>query len=358
MALALLAAPARAAPSPAPVAQTPVPQARLSQAIQTSLLALKPSLGELAPWQKTIFTDELLAHGEDFLKEHRQLGDKVQVTLDEALIRKVLSFYAPKVLGNDQPRIAARIEAGERCKLCEDGVPVLKKLFQTRLDNRAMRPVWFKDEEMPSTPAQGTPEELATQLSRFGFLRALEISRGLQGALLVRVEPTTLIDQETGQVVEPLHPEDGKYVLRLGLTLGKFVVSKKAEFQPTESIETLGRRLFTEALSELTDRAPKLDTGPYLAKGPAEILLWVYGIRDYFVLTNLKAQVQLAVGELTPVLERSLSRSKLLLAIRTEKSSEEVRRALSAVTVGSQKLVLSAVSGYGKDPSVLEGELK
>jgi hypothetical protein len=339
-------------PSGTPVAGVPISAGKLSEAIKSALAAFKPSLGELTSWQKVIFTDEMLASGEDFVREHRQVGGRIQVTLDEALIRKSLLFYAPSFIGNEQPRVAARIEAGERCPFCEEALPVLKKVLQPRLEHRAMRPLWFRDEEMPNTPAQGTPEVLAVQMPRFGFLRALEISRGLQGAVMVRIEPM-------GQVVDDSsHAEDGKYVLRLGMTLGRFTVSKKVEFNPTESVETLARRLWTESISELTDRGPKVESAPLVASGPPEVLLWVYGVRDAFLLSTLKAQIQLSVGGLTPVLERRLLRGKVLLAIRTEKPIEEIRSALSKVTVGSERLVLAAVAGFGKDPSILEGELK
>jgi hypothetical protein len=343
---------------------------RMNESVRSALYGFQSSLGELKNWQKRIFNDEIVANGQDFVREHRLIGDRVKVDLDETLIRRTLQFYAPEALGNEEPRVAARIEAAERCALCDSSVEPLKKLLQSRLEARGLRTVWFKDEEMPAAPAQGTPGGIASQLPRFGFLRALELSRGLQGSMLVRVEPLMKSGDSESAGDSELEPEEGRFVLRLGLTLGKLQSSKKVEFQRVDSIEVLARRLWTESMVELTQgrtsgtasagAGAAAETGPGVQVEP-EVLIAVSGVRDYAALSSLKFQIQQVLGGSVPVLERSLLRGKVVLALRTAQGADELRGKLSALDVGSQKLILakeSATSGSPQGVSALEGELK
>ncbi|MFN7685413.1 MAG: hypothetical protein ACK5QT_08385 [Oligoflexia bacterium] len=346
---------------------------RLDEAITAALSGLKTELGQIAPWQKKIFDQEILPFGQDFVREQRLVStasqspsqSSIKIELDQALIRKALSFYAPQALSNAEPRVAARIEASEGCSVCTSAIEPLKKLIQARLENRGIRPVWIKDEEMPATPAQGTPPVLAKQLARVGFLRSLEISRSLQGSVLLRVESLVGLDSSPQGQGDAVHSEDAKFSLKMGISLGSWVSFKRVDFQATQPIDGLARRLWTEAMAEFTERgtfaasvhaAPSnLGTTPSEETwAPSEVLIHVTGVRDYFMLTALKSQLQLAVGELSPVIERVMSRGQVTLAIRTALGAAEVRSKISGISVGQQKLVLA--SGSADLP--LEGELK
>jgi hypothetical protein len=367
--LSFLMGSAWAAPQPA---VSPSPSAspaasgaglRVNESVRSALYGLQPSLGELTNWQKRLFNDEIVANGQDFVREHRLIGDRVKVELDEALIRRTLTFYAPQALGNDEPRVAARVEAAERCPLCDASVEPLKKLLQARLEARGVKPVWFKDEEMPAAASPGAPAAITQQLPRFGFLRALELSRGLQGSVLVSIEPVMKQANAEGMADGELEAEDGRFVLRLGLTMGRLVSSKKVEFQRIDSVEVLARRVWTESMAELTEgtrvgrasggfSASVAESGAASGSvAPAEVLIVVQGVREFAILSGLKGQIQQALGGSMPVIERSLIRDKVVLAIRTSQTPDEVRGKLAAITVGSQKLVL------GQGP-LLEGELK
>lgn len=371
--LPVAAAPAATAVPPVS-AQPAAGQAGLLEATRTALQAVVTRLeaqpGGLAQWQKALIEQEVLLEPQNFVRESRQAGDQFKVTIDELLLRRVLLFYGPTHLGNEQPRLAARIEAQEGCEICTAAAPALKKLFQQQLDRRMARPVWFRDQELPSSAPSSAEEP---EMPRLGLLRALETSRGLQGAFLLRIESIPTRDEETGRIVQPAHPEDAKLLLRLGIVLGgsaRQKIFKKLEFQATDSIEHLARKLWIEAMSDLGSR---LEVGPGGVQagtslagsqgtppGRPEVLLRVAGVQDYFQLTALKSQLQLAVGELDPVIERVLARGKVTFAIRSSKSVDEVRASLGAVLIGNKRLVIRGVNpaGGGEIGKEIFGEIQ
>lgn len=357
-------APARGFGAPQPAAPLPALQGGLPEAARTALKAVVTRLeaqpGGIAPWQKVLVEEEILHEPQNFVRESRQMGDQFKVAIDEVLLRRVLLFYGPTHLGNEQPRLAARIEAQEGCEICTAASPPLKKLFQEQLDRRMARPVWFRDQELPNSAPSSAEEP---EMPRMGLLHALEASRGLQGAFLLRIEGIPTRDEETGRIVQPAHPEDARLVLKLGLSFGgstRQKIFKKLEFQATDAIEPLARKLWIEAMSDLGARLEAggggAQTGVSLAAGVGagasagrpEVLLRVSGVQDYFQLTALKSQLQLAVGELDPVIERVLARGKVTFAIRTSKSLDEVRSSLGAVLVGNKKLTIRGVSSVGE----------
>jgi hypothetical protein len=338
--------------------------------MRAAVKGIRGKFGELTPWQQKIYNDEIMAFPQDYVREYRQVGDRYKIDVDQVMIQRALVFHAPDFLGNAQPRIATRVEADEGCSLCQGAAPVLRKLFQSKLEIREARAQWFKDEELP-VASSSTASTSVAELPRLALLQGLEVSRGLQGSLMARVEAQVLKDAETGQVIEPAHPEDAKFVLRLGLSLGKNTrIFRKVEFQYTEPVEPLARKLWLEVMTELagkTDLAPSLAGAA--AAGPPEVVIQVSGVRDYFQLTQLKAQIQLALGEMQPVIERSLARGRVVLAIRTDRTLDEVRSKLAKATVvaasGSgpatslpQRLVLSGSPAKGREGLILEGELK
>ncbi len=341
--------------------QVMVPNTALTDAMRSAVRGLRGKFGELQPWQQKVFDQEILANPQDYVREYRQVGDRYKIDVDQVLIQKFLAFHAPDFLGNAQPRFAVRVEADAGCSVCEAAAPGLRKLFQSKLEIRNAKAVWFKDEEMPIAASGGAPE-----LPRLALLQSLETSRGLQGSLLVRIEAILEKDSETGAVIPPAHPEDAKFALRLGLAMagGRTRVIRQVEFQYTEPVEPLARKLWLEVITELAIKSDGSSGSAALGAvgaGPAEVLLQVTGVRDYFMLNQLKSQVQLAVGEMQPVIERSLSRGRVVLAIRTDRSMEEIRGKISKVTLGPAgqlRLMLSSSPAKGRDGLVLEGEIR
>lgn len=343
-----------------------VQSSALADAMRNAVRGLRGKFGEMPPWQQKIFDQEVLTSAQDFVREYRQVGDRYKIDVDQVLIQKFLAFHAPDFLGNAEPRFAVRVEADAGCSLCEAAAPALKKLYQSKLEIRDAKAVWFKDEEMPVAASGGAPE-----LPRLALLQSLETSRGLQGSLLVRIEAILEKDSETGQVIPPAHPEDAKFALRLGLSMntagntGKNKLIRQVEFQHTEAVEPLARKLWLEAVTELAIKADGSAGAVAGAMtggaGPAEVLVQVTGVRDYFMLNQLKSQLQLAVGEMQPLIERSLARGRVVLAIRTDRPIDEIRGKISKVTLGAGgtlRLVLSAVPAKGRESLVLEGEIR
>ena len=341
--------------------QATVQNTALSDAMRSTVRGLRGKFGELQPWQQKIFDQEILANPQDFVREYRQVGDRYKIDVDQVLIQKFLAFHAPDYLGNAQPRFAVRVEADAGCSVCESAAPGLRKLFQSKLEVRDAKVVWFKDEEMPIAASGGVPE-----LPRLVLLQSLEASRSLQGSLLVRIEAIQEKDSETGAVIPPAHPEDAKFALRVGLAMsgGKSRVIRQVEFQYTEPVEALARKLWLEVITDLAIKSDGSSGAVALGAvgaGPAELLLQVTGVRDYFMLNQLKSQLQLAVGDMQPVIERSLSRGRIVLAIRTDRPIEEIRGKISKVTLGptgAQRLVLSSSPDKGHDGLMLEGEIR
>lgn len=150
------AAPAAPAANSA-LASTSAPVEAMRSAVSESAM----KLGALEPWQKKILEDELLQQPQELVREYRQAGAQFKVSIDEPLLKRLLVFYGPKVmgpLGNEQPRVAARVESEEGCASCASAVAMLRKLFNSRLDHRMVKPLWIKDSELPQSPPSSADE--------------------------------------------------------------------------------------------------------------------------------------------------------------------------------------------------------
>jgi hypothetical protein len=350
------AAPASTAASiPAsPGAAEKLKPAVLQDALRSAVAATRAKLGTLQPWQQLLFTGEVLPHAENFVREFRPQGAGYKVDVDEAMLRNYLAFFGPRMLGTDQPQFLARVEADPSCTPCQEALPSLHRLLESRLSSRGVRLARVKDGELPS---KSTLQKTTAEFPSLALVQALVSTRGAQGAVVMRFERATQKDDESGL---ELHKEDRKLRLTLGISAGNIAELRSLEFQATDSTEQSSRRLVLEAMSgvgakflEQSMREATKSEG----RSIPEVLVRVAGLHDYYELNQLKSQIQLALGELNPVVERRLAKGRVVLAVRTRISGAELRKKLHGVALGGSQLMIRDVL-EGESGIELEAEIQ
>jgi hypothetical protein len=328
--------------------------AALQDALRSAVAATRAKLGTLQPWQQLLFTGEVLPQAENFVREFRPQGTGYKVDVDEAMLRSYLAFFGAKMLGTDQPQFLVRVEADPSCTPCQESIPSLRRLLEARLSSRGVRLMWIKDGEVPPKSAL---QKAGGEFPSLALIQSLEFARGAQGTVVLRSERATQKDDESGL---ELHKEDKKFRLILGFSAGKVSEVRSLEFQATDSTEQSSRRLVLETMSgvgaKFLEQATR-DATKSEGRIVPEVLVRVAGVRDYYALNQLKSQVQLALGELNPVVERRLAKGRVVLAIRTKLSGAELRKKLQAVALGGTQLMIRDVL-EGESGIELEAEIQ
>jgi hypothetical protein len=342
---------ARAAPAVATEKSKP---AGLQETLRSAVAAARSKLGTLQPWQQLLFTGEVLPQAESFVREYRPQGASYKVEVDEAMLRNYLAFFAPSLLGTEQPLFLFRVEAQPGCTPCAEAVPSLRRLLESRMAGRGARLSWVKDGELPSTSSLPKP---ATEFPLLAVMQAQVSGRGAQGVVVLRSERASQRDDESGL---ELHPEDKKFRLVFGFSAGKITEVRSLEFQATDSTELSSRRLVLEAMGGVGAKVREelaRDASKSGGKVDPEALLRVSGVQDYFLLSQLKSQAQLVLGELNPVQERRLAKGRCVLVIRTKLAGSELKKRLNGMQLGASKLVVKDVL-EGEAVTELEAEIQ
>ncbi|MEN9722651.1 MAG: hypothetical protein RJB38_637 [Pseudomonadota bacterium] len=304
----------------------------LSDAFRAAVSASLPSLGKLKPWQQQLFDAEVLPFAESFVREYRPKDSGYQVDVDEGMIRNYLSFFAPAALSKESPRFQVQVEAGPGCGFCSRALPALKRTLDMRLSSRGMKPFVSSSAPSGATSAKAEPDGLVS----FRILK-----------------PARLTESDDA------HAEDRKVVLKFQLSAGSIHEERQLEFAETDSVEESARKLLLEAFTGIGSRvlaAQALDSQKNQPQVSAEVLLKVSGVRDYFILSQLKSQVQLAVTGLQPVVERQLSKGSCILVLKTKFSPAELKAKLQGLALDQGKLTMGEVL-VSDSEITLEGQI-
>ncbi len=330
------------------------PPAGLQEVLRGAVSAARTKLGTLQPWQQLLFTSEVLPQAESFVREYRPQGANYKVEVDEAMLRNYLAFFAPSLLGIEQPLFLFRVESQPGCIPCSESVPSLRRLLESRMAGRGARLSWMKDGELPALSTLPKP---LPEFPLLALMQSQVTHRGAQGVVVLRSERASQKDDESGM---ELHQEDKKFRLILGFSAGKITEVRSLEFQATDSTELSSRKLVLEAMGGIGARIREelaRDSSKFDGRAIPEVLLRVAGVQDYFVLNQLKSQAQLALGELNPVQERRLSKGRSVLAIRTRLTGSELKKRLSGMQLGASRLVIKDVL-EGEATTELEAEIQ
>jgi hypothetical protein len=290
-----------AAPVPA-APQTPaVAPVALPYKLKAALTEAQSRLGELEPWQKKIFDEEVVPQYQRFIRNYRasqthsgSAEGNLAVEIDFETLKNYLKFHAPSVMGEKDSPLLISLRPGKDCEKCLAAEPVIRQLVVARVTRRGFKPVFV------------TPEGAVEKSKLAG---SLVLTWGLAAA----------------EDVDSVHADEKNYEIHSVLEVqGSEKSEGKMELLDMDPFETATARLLSDAFTELGERLSQEGSADTV-DGKPEVLLQVTGFRDFAQLTSWKAQLQAKLPALL-VEDRSISRLQVTLAVVGEGRIGEVRR--------------------------------
>lgn len=289
-------------------------------------------LGNLAPWQKQVFEQEVMNDYSIFVRDYKRQGEGVSVQVDLQSIQRYLSFYAPTRLGGGKPvpiLIGLRAETG--CGKCTDALPSLKRLLQARLESRGWTPTWATEAEIVTAP--GIPLDTLKGASFEDRLRSLATARGLKASSTAQLEAVRAPIEDTA------HAGEVHYQLRYGLDVPELSLrsSNSLEFGARDSFDEGMRKLMAQAWIGAGSGAGTSGTAilTALIDEKPELSLSFKGIRRAQQVAILKQELANRLRAGATLEQRSVSRGHVTFALKTDETPESVRAELARIKLDS-----------------------
>lgn len=302
--------------------------------LHPALEEIKKKLGELEPWQQTLFTDEVVPH---FQKNANK------VDLNYQTLKSILAFGASKFLGKKDAKILVLLKPDTTCRSCVQSVPRMTQMLQARLQRRELSPVWVGSEEIANTSIK-----LEDQLV------SLAQQRQAVGVFILSWGPVAAEDNDTAS-----SDEDRFKVHTFLNIIGIPAQSREKEIVDSGDLEfSLGSALeeaVAVALLEIfRDIGLQMETGnlrkPSGGSEEGKVELWVEiaGIRDFAQYQRIKNILQTQLKEVSLVEDRKFSKEKIVFAVFTKNSVQDLKKqieALSLTAEGEMSLTIEVKDG-------------
>lgn len=271
--------------------------------LQKKILSEESKLGELEPWQKKIFLEEVVPQSQKFIRDFRQSTQGLSAEIDFKNIQNYLRFYGPKLFPQEKagPQVLLMVKSESSCSKCTESLSDIKKLIKTRMERRGLVPSWVEPGSMPSAQASKKPVSLEVELKRAG-----------------------------GDDEDAAHADELKFLVRstliirgLGKQEGQLEIFDTGNFEKTMS--QILTDLFTEVGRKLENNSTQI-----LDSDKNEYTMEVKGIHGFghyeFVKNKILALVAGSKGGFPVTLEeRKIARGRVVFALMTNKPLAEVK---------------------------------
>jgi hypothetical protein len=285
---------------------------RLKTAIQES----QRRLGELEPYQKQIFNEDVVPNAQRFVKNFGATGSGLAIDIDLPAIRNFLAFYGPKTLGLADPKILAAVSTDPSCEKCAASLPALKKMASEQLARRGFKPAWLTPAETGEVTAPKGVEHR---------VKTLTASKGVPSYFLLQWRPAFPED------IDSAHADEKRFFVKLAMAFpGGVEQGGTLELLENDSFERAASKLITEAFTNLGARETAIAQAlPAEAAGEEEIHFELSGLKDFAQYQKVKTDLQARLASERLFLEeRRVSRGLATLAARTTRSADEIREKL------------------------------
>ncbi|MGZ3689483.1 MAG: hypothetical protein ACXVBW_14370, partial [Bdellovibrionota bacterium] len=288
--------------------------AQLKKAISDS----QSKLGTLDPFQTQIFNDEVVPQYQRFIRDYRPTPSGLSADIDTDSIRRYLLFQATKSLKQKEYRFLVALKMDPNCEKCRESFEGIKRLVNNRIVRRGLQPAWLSPEDVadPKLVGKALDDWLADVAARKNFA----------GAVAVQWNPAPIDDIDTA------HADEKRYIIHAFLDVREISKSGgQLELMENDGFESSTARLLTDAF---TDVGTKIELAASQTEtGKQELLVEVGGIRDYGHLSAIKTQLGNLLKDTGTLEERRISRGKVVFAVATKKSADDVRKQLTGVNL-------------------------
>ena len=316
------------APPQAP-AQTQAQPDQLTVQLKSALGESQKKLGELEPWQKKLFDEEVIPQYQRFIRDYRPTPSGVFVELDLESLKNYLRFFAPKSIKGSNTNITVFLKAKPSCGKCVESEAAIRALVKSRLEHRGFTVSFITAEELGDPDLAGKPLEN----------RVADLSR-LKKAAGVLVIQWQLAEAED---IDSAHADENHYWIQSFLSIRDLDKAEgRLELLENDSFENSASRLLTDAWTAIGAKLLQMTSG----EPQKEILIEVSGFRDFQQYTRLKSQLTSQLKGVSTLEERKISKGRVVLAIVTSQTREEVQKQLALLqpTGTSTELVKWEVS--------------
>ena len=307
--LFMTALPLLAAPPASPKPLSPMQKEELQDQLKSSVSEEQAKLGIVEPWQKKIFNEEVLVDYTRFIKGYRSTGNVTTVDVDQDSLKKYLTFYAPRYYGKTDLKVLVYVAGDAECAKCQASLTILRKSIKSRLERRGLVVVFV-------TTPMAQP-----------FVLAAELARVKDSVGVVQIRAKQIIDED--------HPDDEHYALTVqtvftgpqGPQAKEIKTEKQLDVLKNDSFETAASRLFIDSATELGSMSMVVETTT-----DEEIFLLLSGVKDFPKMIQIKTALNDVLSGSGVAEERRISRDQVVLAVRTKKTSEEIKKILNSMT--------------------------
>lgn len=330
-----------AKPSSVPSA-APLPS-DLNGRLKAAMFDAQKTLGQMDPWQKRLFDEEVMPQALRFIKDYRNnvSADRVEVEIDFESLRNYLRFYAPvvlaKVWGKGSPsasipasptpllkdlKILTYLRADSNCTKCVEAEKNLRQLVKSRLELRGFTPVWLTSEELGSgvrLMGKLLDEKVAEQAKAKNFA----------GAFVLDWAPVPVDD------IESAHADENHYFIHSFILIRDLAkLDGRMELMDTDTFETSTARLLTDAFTEVGLRSASVQSDAAQTVAKEEVLLEITGVKDFAQYTKLKNLIFQKMKGIATFEEREIARSRMVWVVVSSLSKAELEKQLNGISVG------------------------
>jgi len=289
-------------------------EAQLKAAVEDA----QKKLPNLEPWQKVIFTEEVVPQFQRFIQDYRPSNDGLKVIIDFDSLKHYLIFYGPKLIKQSSPKLLVLLKSDPSCPKCSESVGAITRLVKSRIERRGLVPVWVGTEELRPHMTEKEEEDQVLAMVK---------KKNATGAMIVRWSTAPVDDLDTA------HADEKRYIIHTFLQLGDFSVqNRQKELLDNDTFEGSEARLLTDIFADIGAKY-ELEQAIQPESGKQEVLIEITGIKDFAQYTRVKNLMTTQLKDITSLEDRKLSRDQVVFAVFTKRTSEELKSQLSQMNL-------------------------
>lgn len=298
--------------------------------LKSSVVEAQSKMGNLEPWQKNIYSSEVIPQFQRFIRDYRGTGADLRVEVDTDSLKHYLTFYAPRFLKQKNPLILVSVKPDPNCEKCLSSQSTIQQLVRARLERRGMSSTFTNLDEMaPATSASALTDHLAS----------LAKQKGAVGFVSVQWELVPPDDLDTA------HADEKKYLIRSWVQIGEMSLqSRQKELLDTDSFESSAARILTDIFTDIGAKIELADTNIAEA-GKDEILVDIAGLKDFAQFQRVKTNLSNQLKDSASFEERVFSKGRVVFALYSKLKLEEIKKILnqSSLDPGSDQNLIVGV---------------
>lgn len=278
--------------------------------LKSSILNVQSQLGNLEPWQKKVFLEDVLPLYQRFIKDYRpsSSGPGLLVDVDRESIRRFLKYHPNK----NNPRAIGVMKVDPACNKCVTSAEEIQKLYQASMERREFVVSWVSPKDLGSSTTLG--KELDEKLVAFAETKGVPVVFSVQ----LRIAPIDNIDTA--------HADEEHYQVSTFLYVKDLVrTDGHVEIMSSDSFTIPSLRLFADVMTEAGSKLEVKEQSQEAAEID-EILVEVNGLQSIAVFSKVKKLIANKFKEIPSVVveQRSVSRNKAVFVILSRQPVEFV----------------------------------